>query len=228
MALRKYHLLWGFIAYLIYLVSYWYILENNVLPDIVLPDIDPIWIMTGLLLCLVGAELADYDQLTGLLSHRDIITHSGLIPTIIFLIFLISKILGIADSTLVYAVSFTPFMIGYATHMWLDLFPTINPEKTLKQKGIAEASMQLFGAVIQGLTAAEIISRVGGTYLIHLPTKLPVINDGSNKDDKFIVYRKTFPKHWTRWWLLFSGIYCLLLGFLTFNLYTDIVPSLSF
>ena len=64
MANRKYHLLTAIILYFTFLVVYWYIVQSGyVLTDTGLPDVAPLWAITGFLLALVGAEAPDWDLL---------------------------------------------------------------------------------------------------------------------------------------------------------------------
>ncbi|MHA2243603.1 MAG: hypothetical protein ACXADY_01410 [Candidatus Hodarchaeales archaeon] len=209
MANRKWHLITAIVVYIIYCVMYWYIDTNDLLPSPGLPDMAPLWLITGFLMALIGAEAPDWDLLLNWMHHRDIATHSIGIPLIITGTFLVQKLMTPDDPTLVLALIFAPFLLGFGSHLLLDLFPSVDPEREIKEKGITKTTATLLGGFVSGLTGVETIKALQGTYLIHLPLKLPVI---SEKEGKYVEMRKTYPKHLTRWWLFFNGLISGLLG----------------
>ncbi|MHA1970106.1 MAG: hypothetical protein ACW964_20220 [Candidatus Hodarchaeales archaeon] len=209
MANRKWHMITSIIVYVIYCVMYWYIDTNNLLPSPGLPDISLLWIITGFLMALIGAEAPDWDLLLNWMHHRDIATHSIGIPIIITVTFLIQKFITPDDPTLILALVFSPFLLGFGSHLILDLFPSVDPEKELKEKGITKTTATLLGGFVSGLTGVETIKALQGTYLIHLPFKMPVI---SEKEGIFVEIRKTYPLHLSRWWLFFNGLISGFLG----------------
>lgn len=104
------------------------------------------WITLGLLLALFGSTLSDYDLLYKYLSpwhHRSAITHSASIPTIALLIYLCPICLGptYLDHQRVdnYALLVVCFMLGFASHLFLDCFPSVDVEKLVKKMKYAEA-----------------------------------------------------------------------------------------
>ncbi|MHA2225542.1 MAG: hypothetical protein ACXAC8_10085 [Candidatus Hodarchaeales archaeon] len=200
MANRKWHLITAIILFLIYCVIYWF-LDTNALVD--LPDLALLWVSTAFLLALIGAEAPDWDLLLNWMHHRDIATHSIFIPLFITIAFLVQKILVPNDPTLILALVFTPFFLGFASHLLLDLFPSVDPEKEVKEKGITKTTAMILGGFVSGLTGVETIKALQGTYLIHLPFKMPV---KSEKEKKVWELRKTFPKHLSRWWLFINGL----------------------
>lgn len=197
------------LIYIIYCVLYWYIDINDVLPSPGLPDMAPLWFITGFLMALIGAEAPDWDLLLNWMHHRDIATHSIGIPLIITGTFLVQKTMTPDDPTLVLALIFAPFLFGFGSHLLLDLFPSVDPEREIKEKGITKTTATLLGGFVSGLTGVETIKALQGTYLIHLPFKMPVV---SEKEGKYVEMRKTYPKHLTRWWLFFNGLISGLLG----------------
>jgi hypothetical protein len=210
---RKWHLITSIVVFILYCVVYWYV-DTNFVPE--LPDIALLWITTGFLLALIGAEAPDWDLLLNWMHHRDIGTHSVLIPLFIAGAFLVQKFINETDPTLVFALIFTPFLLGFASHLLLDLFPSVDPEKEIKEKGITKTTAMLLGGFVSGLTGVETIKALKGTYLIHLPFKMPV---RSEKKDEFIEIRRTLPLKASRWWLFFNGLISGLLGVILLVLY---------
>lgn len=209
MANRKWHLITSIIIFVVYCVVYWLVRTNLLNDPSELPDLAPLWITTGFLMALVGAEAPDWDLLLSWMHHRDISTHSVFIPLFITVIFLIQKFMLPTDPTLVYALIFTPFLLGFSSHLLLDLFPNVDPEKEIKEKGVTRTTAMLVGGFVSGLTGVETIKALQGTYLIHLPFKMPVKSE--NKREKWEM-RRTLPLHASRWWLFFNGLITGLLG----------------
>lgn len=209
MANRKWHMITSIILYIIYCVFYWFLYTEGDLPAPGLPELAPLWLITGFLMALIGAEAPDWDLLINWMHHRDILTHSIGIPLIITGTFLAQKIVTPDDPTLILALVFAPFLIGFGSHLLLDLFPSVDPERELAEKGITKTTATLLGGFVSGLTGIETIKALQGTYLIHLPWRMPVV---SEKKGVFVEMRKTYPKHLTRWWLFFNGLISGLLG----------------
>lgn len=196
------------IVYTIYLIIYWAVDTN--IPEIELTEIAPLWLTLGLLMAMIGAEAPDWDLLINWMHHRDIATHSVFIPLGITAIFFYQKITDLADPTLrPLALVFVPFLLGFASHLLLDLFPSVDPEREVKEKGITKTTATLLGGFVSGITGIETIKALQGTYLIHLPFRMPV---KSEKKDKFMEIRKTFPLHTSRWWLFINALICDLLA----------------
>ncbi len=192
-----------------YVVIYWFV-DANYVPD--LPDVSPLWVVTAFLMALIGAEAPDWDLLLNWMHHRDVATHSVFIPLFITITFLIQKYLAIPDDqSLILALVFTPFFLGFASHLLLDLFPSVDPEKEIKEKGVTRTTAMLVGGFVSGLTGVETIKALQGTYLIHLPFKMPVKN--KKKRDTWEM-RRTLPLHTSRWWLFFNGLITGVLGVL--------------
>jgi hypothetical protein len=189
-------------------------MDTNFVPE--LPDIALLWVTTGFLLALIGAEAPDWDLLLNWMHHRDIGTHSAFIPLFIAGAFLVQKFIDETNPTLVLALIFTPFLLGFASHLMLDLFPSVDPEKEIKEKGITKTTAMLLGGFVSGLTGVETIKALKGTYLIHLPFKMPV---RSEKKGEFEEIRKTLPLKASRWWLFFNSLISGLLGVILLVLY---------
>ncbi|UCG02082.1 MAG: hypothetical protein JSW11_21125 [Candidatus Heimdallarchaeota archaeon] len=206
MANRKWHLITAIIVFLIYIVIYWFVNMNYISE---LKEISPLWIVTAFLMALIGAEAPDWDLLLNWMHHRDIATHSVFIPLIIAITFFIQKFMGFPEEILILALVFTPFFLGFASHLLLDLFPSVDPEKEVKEKGVTRTTAMLVGGFVSGLTGMETIKALQGTYLIHLPFKMPV---KSEKERDTWEMRRTLPLHASRWWLFFNGLITGLLG----------------
>ncbi len=209
MANRKWHIIISIIIFVGYCVIYWLIRINLLYDPSELPDLAPLWVTTGFLMALVGAEAPDWDLLLNWMHHRDISTHSVFIPFFITIVFLIQKFMVPNDPTLVLALVFTPFLLGFSSHLLLDLFPNVDPEKEVKEKGITRTAAMLVGGFVSGLTGVETIKALKGTYLIHLPFKMSV---KSEKKRETWDMRRTLPLHDSRWWLFFNGLITGILG----------------
>ncbi len=206
MASRKYHLFIGLIIYIISL--FFYQVRKPFLPEAI--DIDTIWFVAGLIMALTGAEMADYDQLLGRLKHRDIFTHSALIPIILVISFVLTSLLGSSGGgTLLFTTVVSPFVFGYASHLILDLFPPYNYKKIKEEEGFVKATLVFSQGIKQGITGEEILSQMKGTYLIHLPLELPI---GEKKKDGTRKQRKTLPKNATRIWLVLNALLAFFMG----------------
>jgi hypothetical protein len=182
------------------------------------------WILLGFALSMFGAELPDYDQLADkIFSHRDIITHSSLVPLLIFLI-----VKGLAESAVyVFASPLMLFIfLGHASHMFLDLWPVWAGSgaqlKGQKQHGGLQTPVTW---LIEGITGEEIYKKLEGTYLMHLPFKIPD-KDNNKKHRKGAKekLRKTLEKGRTRAWLTISGLIDILLAIFVANAFSPFLP----
>ena len=206
MATRKWHLFTAILVFLLYFLGYW-IIQSYFLSE--LPVLAPFWVMTAFLMTLIGSEAPDWDFMLNWLQHRDISTHSAGIPLLITLVFFIQKFMTPTDPSLILALIFTPFMFGFSSHLFLDLFPGVDPEKELKKGGITHTTALLLKGFVSGLTGVERIKALQGAYLIDLPFKVKM---QSEKGRKKWEIRKTLPLHASRWWLFFNGLFTLILG----------------
>ncbi|MHA1971804.1 MAG: metal-dependent hydrolase [Candidatus Hodarchaeales archaeon] len=213
MASRKYHLLTAIIVFFLYLILY-YLVNSFTVNN--LPAISPLWVVTAFFLTLIGSEAPDWDLLLNWLQHRDITTHSIFIPLIISGAFIMQTIFNPEDPTQIFAIIFSPFMLGFGSHLLLDLFPNIDPEKGLKEGGITHTTALLLKGFVSGLTGLETVKALQGTYLIHLPLKTKV---RSEKKGKKWEVRKTLPLKASRWWLFFNGILSGLMGIMLLVIY---------
>lgn len=220
MAPRKWHLVWGFLSYILFLVMYVLIYMNQETLDSIinlnwnkLPQLNLLIIGSSFVMALLGSEIADFDLILGWLSHRDILTHSFFIPVFITITVIGQQFISPGDPSIILSLIFIPFLFGFASHLFLDLFPNLDPEKEIKEKSISKTAVMLLGGAIQGLTGTELIKAMKGTYLIHLPFRMKITDVAlRDRKDKYIENRKTFPLHTTRWWLFLNGLITVFLG----------------
>ncbi|MFX0093665.1 MAG: hypothetical protein ACFFBD_18075 [Candidatus Hodarchaeota archaeon] len=214
MAPRAFHL---FVGFLVYIASFlFYQIRYASAVGI---QIDAVWFMAGLIMTLTGAELADYDLLVVHLSHRDILTHSALIP-LLFVIPFATISIPADVHTVLFLTIVSPFVIGYGCHLILDLFPPFNYKEMKEEEGVLKATIVLSKGLAQGITGKEIVTQMKGTYLIHLPFRLPIgarekptvsrFNPRNRKK------RKTFAKAGTRVWLTANAFFSFFLGSIIF------------
>ena len=164
---------------------------------------DPVWFILGFLLTLYGAEFPDIDQLyKKIFNHRDWLTHSSILPTILFILALISK-----ENSLYPLLAF--FCLGVSSHLIMDYFPTWKDDgdKKFEPRDIEYALKW----VEQGVTGKELVQQLVGTYLIHLPLRVPKEIKGD------LSGRKTLTVVGTRLYLYVNAL--LLLGYAVFLFY---------
>jgi len=215
-AAAKYHVLAGFVIFAIFAVAYFiHFSFFRLEPSLLALLSDYKWITLGLFLALFGSTLSDYDLLYKYLSpwhHRSVITHSALIPTIALLIYLYPTPFHS------YAILAVCFMLGFASHLFLDYFPSVDIEKLIKETKYAEAIEAIISSLRIGLTLDECLSKedskkLSGTYNIHFPQKILI---GKKM-------RKTLTPKLTRIWLISHGIIVLAYGMLLFALFVPIL-----
>ena len=219
MAAAKYHVLAGFITFAIFAAAYSiyfnFFSASERAPSLLALLSDYKWVIVGLFLSLFGSTLSDYDLLYKYLSpwhHRSVITHSALIPTIALLVYLYPT--PLKD----YAILVVCFMLGFASHLFLDYFPSVDIEKLIKEMKCEEAAETIVSSFLIGLTPVESLSKenlkkLSGTFNIHFPQKILI---GKKM-------RKTLTPKLTRIWLIFNTIIVLVYGILLFALF---VPKL--
>jgi hypothetical protein len=212
----KYHVLAGFVSFAIFASAYFsYFSFFSVNPSLLAFLSDYKWIALGLFLSLFGSTLSDYDLLYKYLSpwhHRSAITHSALIPTIALLTYLYPTPLRS------YAILVVCFMLGFASHLFLDYFPSVDVEKLIKEEKHEEAIEKITSSLVIGLTPVECLSKedfkkLSGTYNIHFPQKILI---GKKM-------RKTLTPKLTRIWLILHMIIVLAYGMLLFALFVPIL-----
>jgi hypothetical protein len=215
-AAAKYHVLAGFVTFAIFAAAYFvhfsFFREE---PSLLALLSDYKWVTLGLFLSLFGSTLSDYDLLYKYLSpwhHRSVITHSALIPTTALLIYLIPTLVHS------YAILVVCFMLGFASHLFLDYFPSVDIEKLIKEMKYAEASGAITSSLLIGLTPVEDLSnedrkKLSGTFNIQFPQKILI---GKKM-------RKTLTPKLTRIWLIINGAVVSAYGVLLFALF---VPTL--
>jgi hypothetical protein len=215
-AAAKYHVLAGFVTFAIFAAAYFvhfnFFREE---PSLLALLSDYKWITLGLFLSLFGSTLSDYDLLYKYLSpwhHRSAITHSALIPTTALLIYSIPTLIHN------YAILVVCFMLGFASHLFLDYFPSVDTEKLIKEMKYARASDAVVSSLLIGLTPVEDLSnedlkKLSGTFNIQFPQKILI---GKKM-------RKTLTPKLTRIWLIINGAVVSAYGVLLFALF---VPTL--
>jgi hypothetical protein len=218
-AAAKYHILAGFVTFTIFAAAYFihfnFFSASERAPNLLALLSDYKWVTVGLFLSLFGSTLSDYDLLYKYLSpwhHRSVITHSALIPTIALLIYLYPT--PLKD----YAILVVCFMFGFASHLFLDYFPSVDIEKLIKEMEYGKAAETIISSFLIGLTPVESLSKedlkkLSGTFNIHFPQKILI---GKKM-------RKTLTPKLTRIWLIFNTIIVLVYGILLFALF---VPKL--
>lgn len=216
MAAAKYHVLAGFVTFAIFAAAYFvhfsFFREE---PSLLALLSDYKWVTLGLFLSLFGSTLSDYDLLYKYLSpwhHRSVITHSALIPTTALLIYLIPTLIHS------YAILVVCFMLGFASHLFLDYFPSVDIEKLIKEMKYAEASDAVISSLLIGLTPVEHLSnedlkKLSGTFNIHFPQKILI---GKKM-------RQTLTPKLTRIWLIFNGAIVFTYGVLLFVLFVPLL-----
>lgn len=110
-------------------------------------------------------------------------------------------------------------MLGFASHLFLDYFPSVDVEKLIKKTKYTEAVETITSSLLIGLTPVESLSKenlkkLSGTYNIHFPQKILI---GKKM-------RKTLTPKLTRIWLIFHGIIVLAYGMLLFAIFVPILP----
>lgn len=218
-AAAKYHVLAGFVTFAIFAVAYFihfnFFSASERAPSLLALLSDYKWVIVGLFLSLFGSTLSDYDLLYKYLSpwhHRSAITHSALIPTIALLVYLYPT--PLKD----YAILVVCFMFGFASHLFLDYFPSVDIEKLIKEMKYGEAAEAIVSSFLIGLTPVESLSKenlkkLSGTFNIHFPQKILI---GKKM-------RKTLTPKLTRIWLIFHGIIVFAYGMLLFALFVPIL-----
>ena len=109
---RKNHIIGGTLFWVITLIVYLFIENVSV-------DSDIMWIVLSLPIAQIGALLPDYDLLsTKFLVHRNVFTHSIILPALITL-----PIYFVRDDTNTLLPLYAFFLIGYGSHLILDMKP---------------------------------------------------------------------------------------------------------
>jgi len=216
MAVAKYHILAGFVTFVFFAAAYFvYFNFFNWEPDLLILLGDYKWLTLGLLLALMGSTIADYDLLYKYLNpwhHRSAVTHSALIPTIVFLTQIFPT--PLRD----YSMLLVSFMLGFASHLFLDLFPSADIEKLISRGKFDEAIKTVGTSFITGITPEELLSKVdlkklGGTYNIHFPKKILIGRK----------WRATLSPNLTRLWLIAHGAVALIYSIFLFAWFAPLV-----
>lgn len=113
---RKGHLIGATLFWAVSIAVY-YILGNYT--PLYFTEKHSIWIVLSLLACHFGAQLPDYDIIwQKFLPHRNVITHSFFLPLLICL-----PLFFVTSETKFLVPIFAMYLIGHASHLFLDLNP---------------------------------------------------------------------------------------------------------
>ncbi|MEM1658885.1 MAG: hypothetical protein QXX87_05855 [Candidatus Jordarchaeales archaeon] len=211
MAARKYHLAVGILIFATFTALYykWYLGIWSLtqvgetaffhLRSITLRDI--VWITVAFFLSLTGAEIADFDYAVTWMDHRDWLTHSAIIPSIPAIVVLLSTFndtfmqeprLGLS---LLLAV--IPLVLAAASHLIIDIFPSIPIEELAKKGKYVELAIRMADSVTRGMTLTEFNKRMSGGYLIHFWWSIK-----TEKGKK----KRTLNEKETKTWLITNGL----------------------
>jgi len=116
---RKGHLIGGTLFWGVAISLYYVLAKFTLVTDFASKH--GMWIVLSFLACHFGAQLPDYDIIwKKLLPHRNVVTHSFFLPLLICL-----PIFWITNPMIFLTPIFAMYLIGHASHLFLDL----NPEK---------------------------------------------------------------------------------------------------
>jgi hypothetical protein len=216
------------ICYLIFTVLFVliFVTTRNLLLD--LP-----WIVLGFFIAVTGAEIPDYDQLPSWhwLEHRSILTHSALIPTILFFLMYIL----LPSSAFVLMAPYLYYLfLGFASHLFLDLFPVWagfghGEIKDPKQRALAKAS-HLAGIarwMAAGITGRDdLYKKMEGTYQVHLPFAVP--EEEEKKRGKKVKMEekemRAFSETASRIWYVINGLIIITYAVFSWNAFIRFLP----
>jgi hypothetical protein len=117
---RKGHLLGATSAWTVTIVLYYFF------SGIDFASIDvkhSVWMILSFFACHFGAQLPDYDVLwKKILPHRNVITHSFILPILFTLPVYLTRTDLIGDFVFLVPI-FAMYLVGHASHLFLDLMP---------------------------------------------------------------------------------------------------------
>lgn len=117
MANRKQHIAGATAFWLVLFLLYYFV--GGMFIDISLQQ-NAMWIMLSLLMAQMGAQMPDYDVIwQRAFPHRNILTHSLILPGLISIV-----IVWINDESVILLPLFSMFLIGYSSHLLMDLIFT--------------------------------------------------------------------------------------------------------
>jgi len=119
-------------------------------------------------------------------------------------------------------------MLGFASHLFLDYFASVDIVKLIKEGKYEEAKEKIEKSILIGLKPVECLSKedlkkLRGTFNIHFPQKILI---GKKM-------RKTLTPKLTRIWLLSHGIIVVAYSILLFvlfapGLYESVIKLLTY
>jgi hypothetical protein len=222
---RTWHVATSILVYLFFVAAFIVLLgrTRNLILD--LP-----WMLAGFFVVITGAEISDYDQLPDWkwLSHRSILTHSALIP---FVIFVVEFLLLPPAAFITLAPLLTLAFAGFASHLFLDLFPVWAGIGRKAKDDKTNALMKSSGAAIgrwfaAGITGNDALyKKMEGTYQVHLPLKVKVEEVGKGKRKKPEEKEmKALSKTASRIWYVVNGLLVVLFALLSWNGFIPFLP----
>jgi hypothetical protein len=224
LANRTWHVATSILVYLIFVVAFTVLLAKtrNLLLD--LP-----WMLTGFFVAVTGAEIPDYDQLPNWkwLEHRSILTHSALIP---FLLFAVELLLLPPAEFVTLAPLLTLLFAGFSSHLFLDLFPVWAGVGRKAKDDKTNALMKSSGAAIgrwfaAGITGDDALyKKMEGTYQVHLPFQVKVEEQGKGKRKPEEKEMRALSKTASRIWYVINGLLVIVFALLSWNAFIPFLP----
>lgn len=211
MAARKYHLAVGVLVFVAFAVTFymWYlgtwtlteIGKNIFSTPRSFSSRDVVWLTIAFFLSLTGSEIADFDHAITWMNHRDWLTHSAIIPSIPAVIVLAatfsSTFMQEAHLALSLLLAVVPMVLTAASHLLIDLFPSVPIEELSKKGKYVELAVRMADSAIRGMILTEFGKRMSGSYLIHFWWN---IKTEKGKE------RRTLSEKKTKTWLMVNGL----------------------
>jgi len=128
MASRRMHLFagtlfWGIFIGIFYALDYTGFIDLELSGGLTNLEFHSLWIVLSFMVTHFGAQLPDYDLLWDkILPHRNIVTHSVLLPVIVCIpLYTINY--AVKPETILLVPIYAFYLIGHASHLFMDLRP---------------------------------------------------------------------------------------------------------
>ena len=124
MASRKMHLFagtlfWGIFIGIFYALDYIGFIDLGLSGSLTNLEFHSLWIVLSFMVTHFGAQLPDYDVIWNkILPHRNIVTHSVLLPIIVCI-----PLYAVKPETNFLVPIYAFYLIGHASHLFMDLRP---------------------------------------------------------------------------------------------------------
>ncbi|MBS7248653.1 MAG: hypothetical protein QXW47_08940 [Candidatus Jordarchaeales archaeon] len=211
MAARKYHLAVGVLVFVAFAIAFykWYLgtwtiteVNGNIFSTPrSFSSRDVVWLTISFFLSLTGSEIADFDHAITWMNHRDWLTHSAIIPSIPAVVVLAatfsSTFMQEARLALSLLLAMVPLVLAAASHLLIDLFPSVPIEELSKKGKYVELAVRMADSAIRGMILTEFGKRMSGSYLIHFWWN---IKKEKGKE------RRTLSEKKTKTWLVINGV----------------------